>query len=57
MPWGSAQVIEKARFGEGNARISFGLFWPGFAGFGPGYARFGLGSDFPWAAENARRKP
>jgi hypothetical protein len=48
MPWGSAQVIEKARLGEGNARISFGLFWPAFAGAGPGFARFGFGLENIW---------
>ena len=31
-PGGSAQAFEKARFGEGNPRIFFDLFWPGFAG-------------------------
>jgi hypothetical protein len=39
-PWGSAQPIEKARFGQGNAReskpfslIVFARLCPGFAGF------------------------
>ncbi len=40
-PGGSAQVIEKARFGEGNPSISLGEIWPGFAGFGSDLARFG----------------
>jgi hypothetical protein len=31
---GSAQVLDKARFGQGNPRFSFDYLWPGFAGFG-----------------------
>ena len=31
-PWGLAQPLEKSEFGEGKPRISFALFWPGFAG-------------------------
>jgi hypothetical protein len=31
-PWGSAQALDKARFGEGNPRIFFALIWLGFAG-------------------------
>ena len=31
-PWGSAQVLEKARSGQGNPSFSFGFLWPGFAG-------------------------
>jgi hypothetical protein len=42
-PWGSAQVLEKARFGEMNPRIFLGSIWPDFAGFGPGFAGFGFG--------------
>jgi hypothetical protein len=41
MAWGSAQPLEKARFGQGNPRkcklfslIFFGWAWPGFAGLG-----------------------
>jgi len=41
MAWGSAQPLEKARFGQGNQRkckpfslIFFGLAWPDFAGLG-----------------------
>jgi hypothetical protein len=40
MPGGSAQALEKARFGQGNKReskeiplIVFAPAWPGFAGF------------------------
>jgi hypothetical protein len=40
-PGGSAQAFEKARFGEGNPRISFDFSWPGFAGFGSNLAQFG----------------
>jgi hypothetical protein len=29
-PWGSAQVLDKARFGEGNPRILFGFRCAGF---------------------------
>jgi hypothetical protein len=42
MPRGSAQVFEKARFGEGNPRISLAQIWPGFAGFGSDLAQFGF---------------
>ena len=31
-PWGSAQVLEKARSGQGNPSFSFSCLWPGFAG-------------------------
>ena len=33
-PGGSAQVIDKARFGQGNPSFSLGWIWPGLAGFG-----------------------
>jgi hypothetical protein len=31
---GSAQVLDKARFGQGNPSFSLDYLWPGFAGFG-----------------------
>ena len=31
---GSAQVLDKARFGQGNPSFSLGWIWPGLAGFG-----------------------
>jgi hypothetical protein len=43
-PWGSAQVLEKARSGQGNPSFSFGCLWPGFAGFG----RFWLNLVWAW---------
>jgi hypothetical protein len=42
-PWGSAQVIDKAQFGEENPRIFLGFIWPGFAGWGADLAQFGSG--------------
>src|SRR5271163_3891419 len=33
-PGGSAQVLDKARFGQGNPSFSLGWIWPGLAGFG-----------------------
>jgi hypothetical protein len=41
MPGGSAQAFEKARFGEGNPRISLAKISPGFAQFGSDLAQFG----------------
>jgi hypothetical protein len=41
LPWGSAQLLEKVGFGQGNARKSKAFsfdclcrIWPGLAGFG-----------------------
>src|SRR5271155_3165441 len=33
-PGGSAQVLDKPRFGQGNPSFSLGWVWPGLAGFG-----------------------
>ena len=44
-PGGSAQAFEKARFGEGNPRISLAHIWPGFAQFLSDLAQFGFSLD------------
>jgi hypothetical protein len=53
MARGSAQPFEKARFGEGNPRISLAQIWPGFAGFGSNLAEFGsIWIFLGWRAAN-----
>jgi hypothetical protein len=59
-PRGSAYAFDKARFGEGNARIFLALIWPGFAGGGPDLAGFGsiwiwLGAETPDSPMPRRR--
>jgi hypothetical protein len=52
-PWGSAQVIEKARSGQGNPSFSFGFPWPGFAGFGQFWLNLVWAWIFPGPARPA----
>ena len=44
-PGGSAEVLEKARFGQGNPRKSKRIPLLSLAGIRPGLARFGIGLD------------
>ena len=41
-PWGVAQVLEKAQFGQENPSFSLGWIWPNFAGFGQTWLNLGL---------------
>ena len=53
---GSAQVLDKARFGQGNPSFSLGWIWPGFAGFGSIWPNLDFGLDFPWMLSVAHRR-
>jgi hypothetical protein len=45
---GSAQVLEKAQFGQGNPRKTEPFSWIVFARAWPGLAEFGFGLDRAW---------
>jgi hypothetical protein len=54
MAWGSAQPIEKARFGQGNQRISLAFLWRNLAGFGKIWNRLGKIKSAPPSAAAVR---
>jgi hypothetical protein len=49
LPWGSAQSVESAQFGQGNPRKSklffFDFLWPGLAGLGEIRINLGVGLE------------
>ena len=48
MPWGSAQLLEKAQSGQGNQSQFLCFIWPGLAQFGQIWLNSALACIFPW---------